>query len=106
MASAYRAPRQAPGPRPTLAQLREGHSWLWVWCERCHHHAPMALVPLIIRWGPNTSSDRLRQCARCTACGAKGATLQHPGWGGAQVGFLAFPTPIEPSAAESVAPSR
>jgi hypothetical protein len=48
----YRTPRQAPGPRPTLAQLRERHSWLWVWCERCHHHAPMALVPFIIRWGP------------------------------------------------------
>jgi hypothetical protein len=57
----------------------------------------MAITPLIIRWGPDTSSDRLRQCARCTACGSKGATLQHPGWAGAQVGFLPFPTPIEPS---------
>jgi hypothetical protein len=25
----------------------------------------------VIRWGPNTSSDKLRQCARCTACGHK-----------------------------------
>jgi hypothetical protein len=26
--------------------------------------------------------DKLCRCARCTACGNKGATLQHPGWGG------------------------
>ena len=29
--------------------------------------------------------------ARCTACAKKGATIQHPGWGGADVGFLPFP---------------
>jgi hypothetical protein len=23
----------------------------------------------VIRWGPQTASDKLRQCARCTACG-------------------------------------
>jgi hypothetical protein len=39
------------------------------------------------------SSDKLRQCARCTGCGSKGATIQHPGWGGNSVGFLPFPTP-------------
>jgi hypothetical protein len=31
------------------------------------------------------------RCARCTACGHKGATLQHPGWGGSDIGFLPFP---------------
>jgi hypothetical protein len=30
--------------------------------------------------------------ARCSACGKKGATIQHPGWGGNDVGFLPFPT--------------
>jgi hypothetical protein len=45
----------------------------------------------VIRWGPNTSNDKLRRCARCTACGNKGATIQHPGWGGNDVGFLPFP---------------
>ena len=25
-------------------------------------------------------------------CGHKGATIQHPGWGGENVGFLPFPT--------------
>jgi hypothetical protein len=33
-----------------------------------------------------------RAGARCTGCGSKGATLQHPGWGGNHVGFLPFPT--------------
>ena len=41
--------------------------------------------------GADASSNVLRQRARCTACGHKGATLQHPGWGGADVGFLPFP---------------
>jgi hypothetical protein len=48
--------------------------------------------------GPNTPSDKLRQCARCTACGNKGATIQRPSWGGADIGFLPFPTKkIDPS---------
>jgi hypothetical protein len=51
----------------------------------------MACTVPVIRWGPNTSSDNLCRCARCTACGHKGATLQHPGWGGADLGFLPFP---------------
>jgi hypothetical protein len=42
----------------------------------------MALAPLIIRWGPDTSGDTLRLCARCSRCGHKGATLKHPGWVG------------------------
>jgi hypothetical protein len=91
LATRPRARKRPPGPRPTLAQLHKGHCWLWLWCERCQHHAPMAVTPLIIRWGPDASSDKLRECARCTACGSKGATLQHPGWAGAQVGFLPFP---------------
>jgi len=53
----------------------------------------MAFAPLVIRWGANTSSDKLRRCARCTVCGAKGATLQHPGWMGEQIGFTPWPTP-------------
>jgi hypothetical protein len=52
----------------------------------------------VIRWGADTSSDKLRSCARCTACGTKGATIQHPGWAGNNVGFLPFP--VEKLAAE------
>jgi hypothetical protein len=57
----------------------------------CGHSAPMAIAPLIIRSGGNTSSDRLRRCARCTVCGHKGATLQHPGWIENGVGWQPFP---------------
>jgi hypothetical protein len=69
----------------------------WVYCEKCLHHAPKALVPLIIRWGADTSSDRLRERARCTKCGHRGATLQHPGWAGTHIGFQPFPKPVESS---------
>src|SRR5882672_9482186 len=81
---------------PTLDQLHRPPGWVWVYCTRyvplCQHHAPMALAPLIIRWGPDTSSDMLRQCARCTVCGHKGATLKHPGWKNGVVEWEPFPT--------------
>jgi len=51
----------------------------------------MALAPLIIRSVPDTSGDMLRRCARCTVCGHKGATLQHPGWVEGGVGWQPFP---------------
>jgi hypothetical protein len=91
------AKRQPAGPRPTLGDLQRSHCWTWVYCEKCLHHAPMALVPLIIRWGAETSSDRLRESARCTKCGHKGATLQHPGWAGTHIGFQPFPLPASGS---------
>ncbi len=38
---------------------------------------------------------RVERCAAAAgalhACDHKGATIQHPGWGGADVGFLPFP---------------
>ena len=84
--------KRKPGPRPTLGELHHATPWLWLHCEKCQHHAPLACAVPVIRWGADASSDVLRQRARCTACGRKGATLQHPGWGGADVGFLPFPT--------------
>src|SRR5262245_44330480 len=64
LASRGRGPvkRQPPGPRPTLTDLQRSHCWTWVYCEKCLHHAPMALVPLMSRWGADASSDRLRRC--------------------------------------------
>ena len=55
------------------------------------HRRPVAFVPLIIRWGPDASSNVIRRSARCTACGGKGATLQHPGWRGMDLGWESFP---------------
>jgi hypothetical protein len=51
------------------------------------------LAPFVIRWGPNASSGKLRLNARCTVCGTKGATLQHPAWMGEQIGFPPGPVP-------------
>ena len=54
-----RTPRDEPGPVPTLADLRQTHCWWWLYCAKidCSHSAPMALVPLIIRWGGETTSE-------------------------------------------------
>jgi hypothetical protein len=48
-------------------------------------------VTLIIRWGPDATSELLRRSARCTKCGREGAVLQHPSWAGMYVGFEPFP---------------
>jgi hypothetical protein len=50
----------------------------------------MLFVPLIARMGADTSSDKLRRCARYTVCGNKGATLQHRGWVDSVIGFQPF----------------
>ena len=87
------------GPLPTLGELQRTTPWIWLWCERCQHHAPLACAVAVILWGPDVSSDRLRAGARCTSCGGKGATLQRPGWAGNHIGF--YPYPIGPAASPS-----
>ena len=77
--------------RRDRADARRLQPWVWVWCERCQHHAPLACAVAVIRWGPNTSSDRLRSYARCAACGSNARDDPAPGWGGNDVGFLPFP---------------
>jgi hypothetical protein len=72
--------REAPPCIPTLDELQQRDPWFWVHCcgPNCTHYAAMAFAPLIIRWGFGTSSDRLRNCARCSKCGHKGASLLAP----------------------------
>lgn len=41
--------------------------------------------------GAGASTEVLRERARCTACGRRGAALQHPSWAGEQTGFEPFP---------------
>lgn len=81
-------------PIPTLGQLNhyEPH-WLWLACgnPNCTHKVPAALVPFIIRWGKDTSSDRLRQAIVCRKCGHKGGHLYHPSWGDNVAGWQPFP---------------
>ena len=88
------AMRSVPPPIPTLGELHEPPGWFWVICGRfgfCFHKAPMAIAPLVIRWGAEVSSNRLRRCARCTVCGHKGATLQAPSWYDGATGHQPFP---------------
>jgi hypothetical protein len=85
----------APAPPiPTLAQLRKHVSWFWLHCinAKCGHYRPIALVPMIIRLGADASSDVLRHNARCTHCGQRGATLQHPSHIDLLRGWAPFPT--------------
>jgi hypothetical protein len=86
---------RAPAPPiPTLDELQRGQSWWWVHCSGtdCWHAAPIALAPLVIRWGFGVSSDRLRHRARCTKCGHVGATLIAPSRDGLN-DSQPFPTP-------------
>jgi hypothetical protein len=69
--------RMPPGPIATLGQLRRNTCWVWLYCNGngCCSSVPIALAPLIIRWGYEVSSDVLRRSARRTRSGTKGATL-------------------------------
>ena len=75
----HHARRPAPRDALAVAELRV-----------LPDHAPLACAVAIIRWGRGRLSDGVMR-ARCTACAKKGATTEHPGWGGADVGFLPFP---------------
>ncbi len=79
------------GQRPTLGGLTAHDAVAVAVAALRSVPALLACAVPVIRSGVNTSSDKLRQCALCTTCGRKGATLQHPGWAGAEVGFLPFP---------------
>lgn len=87
-------PRFAPGPVPTLAELRRTSCWLWLDCPACRRRRPVALVPFMIRWGLDASSDLLRKRARCAACGHVGAQTYLPSYGDAVTGFAAFPADL------------
>jgi hypothetical protein len=46
---------------PTLDEFRRDCLWRWVVCERCLHRKVVAFTTLIVRWGPDASSDILRR---------------------------------------------
>jgi hypothetical protein len=43
--------REPPPPVPTLGEIRHSTPWLWLNCPARRHYHPIALAPLIIRWG-------------------------------------------------------
>jgi hypothetical protein len=71
-------------------QLLHAPYWMWLCCS-CGHRVAVALVPFVIRWGADASSDVLRTHARCTVCGRRGASLQHPSWADEIMGWEVFP---------------
>jgi len=56
------------GMAQTLAEVHRDTKWVWVCCKAqgSGHTAPMPIAPLLIRWGMDALSDRLRGCARCS----------------------------------------
>jgi hypothetical protein len=53
--------------------------------------AVRALALFVSRWGADASSNVLRERARCTRCGRRGADLQHASWGNSVIGYAPFP---------------
>jgi hypothetical protein len=88
-APAQSRPRGAV-PEATVGALLHEPYWFWLRCDACGHCIAVALVPFVIRWGADVSSDMWRQHARCSSCGRRGATLQHPSWGEAAIGWEPF----------------
>ena len=86
--------RSRPGLVPTLWRLQREYCWLWLHCDApgCHHHAPAAIAPFVIRWGFEASSDMLRRSARCSRCGHKGASTTMPSYVDVIVRFAPFPS--------------
>src|SRR5215510_5370997 len=58
-------------PVPTLGQLLHQPYWLWLRCDACGHRVAVALVPFVIRWGAEASSDMLRRNLCCSVCGRR-----------------------------------
>jgi hypothetical protein len=85
---------RSTGAATTLGDLQRATPWVWLNCEKCPHHAPLAYAVPVIRRGAVASSDVPRQRARCTARGHKSATVQHPGRAGEHIGFMPFPNAL------------
>jgi hypothetical protein len=39
------------------SELQRATPWVWLWRERCQHHAPLARAVALILWGPDASTD-------------------------------------------------
>jgi hypothetical protein len=88
-----------PDTSPTLSlgQLQKTEpGWVWLYCLACNHSQAVAIAPFVIRWGPNTSSDKLRRSARCSRCHGQGATIRHASWGDMATGWQPFPAAAQP----------
>lgn len=80
-------------PIPTLQELHETTPWIWLYCadHQCGHHIATTLAWAVIKYGPDASTNVLRENARCAVCGKKGALIQLPSWHNAIEGVAKFP---------------
>jgi len=65
----------------TLGQLaaREPR-WVRLWCNTpgCGHHAAIALVPFLLRWGPDAPRGWMESRFRCARCGRRDTSISAP----------------------------
>jgi len=89
---------------PGRCRFRQMNAVAWISYQgmHCGRMRAMALAPLIIRWGGETSSDTLRHNARRRRCGCKGAKLQCPSWAGEAWAHTLPSRPNEPVARRGV----
>jgi hypothetical protein len=46
---------------PLTVTSKPKASWWWDKCDRCPHMSAVAIVPFVIRWGPDGWPDMVRQ---------------------------------------------
>jgi hypothetical protein len=103
-------PQGYSGPEPTLASHRRYWCWFWVYCVEgayCHHSAPMAVAPLIIRWGPETPFSKVRRSFRCSMCGGRKVMTMVPSvddYFNSSGAKFWFPTTCRPAGMSSAPP--
>jgi hypothetical protein len=91
--------KRPPGPVPTLGDLASQTSWVWFHCvaRDCHHRAAMRLAGIVTRFGDRMTSTSLCARARCSHCGALGATMRLPSWVNSVTGTAPFPGSESPA---------
>jgi hypothetical protein len=68
-------------PIRTIGQLAESAPrWVRLYCETpdCGNHKAVALVPLVLRWGPDAPRDWLLTRFRCSKCGRRNSSIRAP----------------------------
>jgi len=79
---------------PTIGALAKSEPrWIWANCNtvNCGHARAVPLIPFLIRWGADASSNLLRQNLSCSKCGARGVYITLPSRIGSH-GAQEFPT--------------
>lgn len=63
----------------TVGELAEHQVDVFCWCNRCAHHATLAVAMLVAQFGPNFPVPEIGSRLRCSGCGAKDIATR-PNW--------------------------